>query len=107
MGPVILVEDSLSALKVAKAVQHYAPESSLSVAAVLGTVLTSASLQLVAGRDVLCMFDGDEAGRVGSEELKKRLTVFGGRFVDTRPEKGDPKNLSLEDIWERLSSLVG
>lgn len=107
MGPVILVEDSLSALKVAKAVQHYAPESSVSVAAVLGTVLTVSSLRMVAGRDVLCMFDGDEAGKVGSEVLKKRLAVFGGRFIDIRPEKGDPKDLSLEEIWERLSSLVG
>lgn len=101
-GPMVLVEDALSSYKVAKVLEIYAPESSVSVAAVLGTVVTSASLRLVAGRDVLCMFDGDEAGRVGSEELKKRLAVFGGRFIDIRPEKGDPKNLSLEEIQCRL-----
>ena len=103
----VLVEDALSSYKVAKAVQHYAPESSVSVAAVLGTVVTSASLKLIAGRDVLCMFDGDEAGRLGSVELKQRLAVFGGRFVDIRPERDDPKDMTLEAIWESLRSTHG
>ncbi|AZF94935.1 DNA primase [Pectobacterium phage Phoria] len=97
-GPMVLVEDVLSSYKVAKAIELYAPESSVSVAAVLGTVVTSASLRLVAGRDVLCMFDGDSAGAVGSRELQQRLAVFGGSFVDIRPEQGDPKDMSLEEI---------
>lgn len=102
-GPVILVEDSLSALKVAKAVQHYAPESSLSVAAVLGTVVVPASLRLILGRDVMCMFDGDAAGKAGSDELKKRLSVFGNAFYDMRPRTGDPKDMSLEEIACKLN----
>ncbi|ARW58991.1 DNA primase [Pectobacterium phage vB_PatP_CB5] len=101
-GPMVLVEDVLSSYKVAKAIELYAPESSVSVAAVLGTVVTSASLRLVAGRDVLCMFDGDSAGAVGSRELQQRLAVFGGSFVDVRPEQGDPKDMSLEEIACRL-----
>ena len=105
-GPMVLVEDALSSYKVAKAVQHYAPESSVSVAAVLGTVVTPASLRLIAGRDVLCMFDGDEAGRLGSVELKQRLAVFGGRFVDIRPERDDPKDMTLEEIQCKLSNHV-
>ncbi|BBD74650.1 topoisomerase-primase domain protein [Pectobacterium phage PPWS2] len=106
-GPMVLVEDALSSYKVAKAIEHYAPESSLSVAAVLGTVLTSASLPLVAGRDVLCMFDGDKPGALGSIELRKRLSVFGGRFQDIRPDVGDPKDMELEAVWQRLRNGFG
>lgn len=105
-GPMVLVEDALSSYKVAKAIELYAPESSVSVAAVLGTVVTSASLTLVAGRDVLCMFDGDTAGAVGSRELQQRLAVFGGSFVDIRPEQGDPKDMSLEEICYQLSNQI-
>lgn len=105
-GPMVLAEDVLSSYKVAKAIEVYAPESSVSVAAVLGTVLTSTSLPLIAGRDVLCMFDGDEAGRIGSEALKKRLAVFGGTFKDVRPEHGDPKNMTLEEIQWMLSGTT-
>ncbi|AKN21170.1 putative DnaG-like primase [Pectobacterium phage Peat1] len=38
------------------------------------------------------------AGAVGSRELQQRLAVFGGSFVDIRPEQGDPKDMSLEEI---------
>jgi DNA primase len=103
----VLVEDVLSSYKVAKAIELYAPESSVSVAAVLGTVVTSASLRLVAGRDVLCMFDGDSAGAVGSRELQQRLAVFGGSFTDIRPEQGDPKDQSLEEIACVLRKACG
>lgn len=102
MQPVVLVEDTFSALKVAKALALYAPESPMSVAAVLGTVITSASLRLVAGRDVLCMFDGDHAGAVGSRELQQRLAVFGGVFVDIRPKQGDPKDMQLLEIYNAI-----
>ena len=105
-GPMVLVEDALSSYKVVKAIELYAPESSVSVAAVLGTVVTSASLRLVAGRDVLCMFDGDSAGAVGSRELQQRLAVFGGSFVDIRPEQGDPKDMSLEEITCILNTAL-
>lgn len=99
----VLVEDALSAFKVAKAVEVYAPTSSFSVAATLGTVVTSASLKFVQGRDVLCMYDGDEAGRQGSLGLQRRLNVFGGTFRDVRPHAGDPKDMTLEEIAVCLS----
>lgn len=102
-GPMVLAEDVLSSYKVAKAIEVYAPESSVSVAAVLGTVLTSTSLPLIAGRDVVCMFDGDAAGAEGSAALKRRLAVFGGTFRDARPAHGDPKNMTLEEIQWKLS----
>lgn len=101
-GPMVLVEDALSSFKVAKAVEHYAPESSLSVVATLGTVVTSESLKYVQGRDVYCMYDGDSAGAYGAAGLRRRLNVFGGAFYDVRPTVGDPKDMSLQEIAEWL-----
>lgn len=102
VGQMVLVEDALSAFKVAKAVEVYAPTSSYSVVATLGTVATSASLKYLAGRDVLCMYDGDQAGAEGSAGLRRRLNVFGGAFRDVRPQTGDPKDMSLQEIAECL-----
>lgn len=102
VGQMVLVEDALSAFKVAKAVEVYAPTSLYSVVATLGTVATSASLKYLAGRDVLCMYDGDQAGAEGSAGLRRRLNVFGGEFRDVRPQSGDPKDMSLQEIAEWL-----
>lgn len=101
-GPMVLVEDALSSYKVAKAIEHYAPESNVSVLATLGTTVTSLLLPMVQGRDVLCMYDGDKAGADGSAAVKRRLAVFGGTFKDIRPSQGDPKDMTLEAIYERL-----
>jgi len=98
----VLVEDALSSYKVAKAIEHYAPESNVSVLATLGTTVTSLLLPMVQGRDVLCMYDGDKAGADGSAAVKRRLAVFGGSFKDIRPTRGDPKAMTLEAIYERL-----
>lgn len=105
-GPMVLVEDALSSYKVAKALEVYAPESSLSVAATLGTVLTPESLSVVMGRDVICMYDGDPAGEQGSRALRRRLAVFGGTYSDRRPVGCDPKDLSLESIYETLKEFL-
>ena len=61
--------------------------------------------RLIMDRDIVCFFDGDSAGKLGSDTLKKRLNVFGKQYFDIRPEAGDPKNLSLEDIYARISGL--
>ena len=98
----VLCEDTLSAYKIAKSVATFSPNSQVSIAATLGTVLTKETLPLVVGRTVVCMYDGDDAGAVGSREMKKRLAVFGGEFYDKRPAKGDPKNMTLEEIHESI-----
>ena len=105
-GPMVLVEDALSSYKVAAAIQHYAPESSVSVLATLGTTLVPSLLPMVMGRDVICMYDGDAAGSVGSAGIKRRLAVFGGRFTDLRPEHGDPKDMTLEALYEKIQAVL-
>lgn len=99
-GPLVLTEDALSAYKISRAMR-LAP-TPVAVAATLGTVITKECLPLVIGRQIICMYDGDEAGAVGSREMKKRLAVFGGEFHDKRPAKGDPKNMTLEEIYESI-----
>jgi len=106
-GPMVLVEDALSAFKVAKAVEVYAPTSSFSVVATLGTVVTSASLKYVQGRDVLCMYDPDKAGRDGLAGLRKRLNVFGGVVIDAIPKQGDPKDNTLENLYGLITAAAG
>lgn len=104
--PVILVEDILSALKVAKALELYAPGSCVSVGSVLGTSVTLPILRLIAGHDVVCYFDGDVAGRAGCTALRRRVSVFGGAFYDAVPEQGDPKDESCEGIWRHLCRVL-
>lgn len=105
-APVVLVEDCLSALKVAKAISIYAPESSIDVTGTSGTSLNPASLKTLMGRDVICMYDGDPAGEQGSRALRRRLAVFGGAYSDRRPAGCDPKDLSLENIYETLKEFL-
>lgn len=105
-GATVLVEDALSGYKVAKAIALYAPESSASVVATLGTTITDRFLPVVAGRPVACMYDGDPAGVRGLDGMRRRLRVWGSDVHDCRPAVGDPKNMSLEDIWEKLRGIV-
>lgn len=92
-GPMVLVEDALSSYKVARAIEHYAPESNVSVLATLGTTVVPSLMPSLVGRDVLCMYDGDTAGANGSTGVKRRLAVFGGGFKDIRPVRGDRKSV--------------
>lgn len=101
-GVTVLVEDALSGYKVAKAIELYAPASSVGVIATLGTRITDAFLPHVAGSTILCMYDGDAAGLDGYQAMRKRLRVWGAPVVDLRPEVGDPKNNDLAVLAERL-----
>lgn len=105
-GPTVLVEDALSSLKVAKAIELYAPGSSVSVCATLGTTVTAQALPLLAGRSIICMYDGDAAGKSGAASVRQRLAVFGGAFHDRRPVSGDPKDMELEVLYESIKDLV-
>jgi hypothetical protein len=101
-GPMVLVEDALSSYKVAKAIEHYAPESAVSVLATLGTTVVPGLIPVLAGRDIICMYDGDRAGADGASSVRRRMAVFGGKFVEARPESGDPKDMTLENLYERI-----
>lgn len=101
-GVTVLAEDALSSYKVAKAIELYAPGSSVRVIATLGTRITEAFLPYVAGDTILCMYDGDKAGLDGFHAMRQRLRVWGKPVVDLRPPVGDPKNNDLATLAERL-----
>lgn len=103
-GPMVLVEDALSSYKVAKAIEHYAPESALSVLATLGTTVVPGLIPVLAGRDIICMYDGDRAGADGAAGVRRRMAVFGGKFIEARPTSGDPKDMTLESLYERIKT---
>lgn len=107
LGSLILTEDALSAYKVAKAIDIYAPKSSLDVCATLGTSITDRFLPYCLGRPaVLCMYDGDPAGLRGYRGMRQRLAVWQQPVVDLRPEHGDPKNNDLAAIAEALQKWI-
>lgn len=105
-GAQVIVEDALSGYKVAKAIQVYAPGSSLGVVATLGTVITDRFLPSLVGKEVLCMYDPDKAGMDGLVAVRKRLNVWGCGVHDLRPVTGDPKNETLEALFERLEKYL-
>lgn len=107
LGSLILTEDALSAYKVAKAIDIYAPGSSLDVCATLGTTITDRFLPYCLQRPaVLCMYDGDAAGLRGFRGMRQRLDVWGQSVLDMRPEAGDPKNNDLAVLAERLEEWL-
>lgn len=101
-----LTEDALSAYKVAKAIELYAPSSSVCVAATLGTALTDRTLPLFLNSDIINMYDGDSAGEAGFKAMRQRLAVLGCTVQDKRPETGDPKDRPLEELWTEISSAL-
>lgn len=101
-GVTVLVEDALSGYKVAKAIDTYAPQSSVRVIATLGTRITEAFLPYVVQDTILCMYDGDKAGLDGFLAMRKRVRVWGKPVLDLRPPLGDPKNNDLATLAERL-----
>jgi hypothetical protein len=101
-GVTVLVEDALSGYKVAKAIECFAPASSVRVIATLGTRITDAFLPYIVKDTVLCMYDGDKAGLDGFEAMRKRLRVWGAPVLDLRPPLGDPKNNDLAVLAERM-----
>lgn len=101
-GVTVLVEDALSGYKVAKAINTYAPASSVRVIATLGTRITDAFLPYIVQDTVLCMYDGDKAGLDGFHAMRKRLGVWGKPVIDLRPPLGDPKNNDLAVLAERM-----
>lgn len=105
-GAMVLVEDALSGYKVAKAISTFAPESSIAVCATLGTTITDRFLPYCRGRTVVCMYDGDKAGKDGYNLMQRRLRVWGHPIVDRRPEKGDPKNNDLAEVFAKLKEFV-
>jgi hypothetical protein len=105
-GAMVLAEDALSGYKVAKAIERYAPSSSACVVATLGTSLTERFLPYCLNRKVLCMYDGDKAGLDGFESIRQRLQVWGQPVLDLRPDRGDPKNMELADIFAKLEGNV-
>lgn len=105
-GVTVLAEDALSSYKVAKAIELYAPGSSVRVIATLGTRITEAFLPYVAGDTILCMYDGDKAGLDGFHAMRQRLRVWGKPVLDLRPPIGDPKNNDLATLAERLEKWL-
>jgi len=101
-----LTEDALSAYKVAKAISTFAPSSSVCVAATLGTALTDRTLPLFMNSDILCLYDGDDAGLEGFRGMRQRLAVFGSTVQDLRPATGDPKDRPLEELWTAIYSAL-
>ena len=101
-GVTVLVEDALSGFKVARAIEHYAPASSVRVIATLGTRITDAFLPYIVQDTVLCMYDGDKAGADGYDAMRQRLRVWGKPVIDLRPPLGDPKNNDLAVLAERM-----
>lgn len=102
----ILTEDALSAYKVAKAINTCAPSSSVCVVATLGTRITDRFLPHCTGRQVLCMYDGDAAGATGFTDMRQRLAVWGQPVLDLRPTSGDPKDKTLEEIWQSIKTDI-
>lgn len=101
----VVAEDALSAYKIAKSYSVYGVDAD--VCATLGTTLTAASLNLVAANysKVLSMYDPDRAGTAGLLAMRKRLSVFGIPVVDGRPQTGDPKLSTLEELYDRTESV--
>lgn len=94
----ILVEDTLSAYKVHKALPQY------QVVACLGTRL-SVQLKLVLQGVIAVMFDGDQAGHIGAADARRELP---GRHVLVRcaPDGLDPKDMTIAHIRAHLENLV-
>lgn len=95
----VVVEDYLSALKVAHAAPHALPVASL------GTRLSSSLVELIldSGGPVLIMYDGDQAGARGSSAGARRLRGLGVPVLEVRPPAGlDPKDLPIQGIRQLL-----
>jgi len=105
-APVLVVEDALSAYKVAYAMRDCA----LTVATVLGTRMTPDMLVFLVNnqtKDLLCMFDGDRAGDRGMEAFRTRSRPFGIRLQNVPVPRGlDPKDLQVESIRELLRDYL-
>lgn len=95
----VVVEDYLSALKVAHAAPHALPVASL------GTRLSNSLVELIldSGGPVCIMYDGDQAGARGSSAGARRLRGLGVPVREVRPPAGlDPKDLTIQGIQELL-----
>lgn len=103
---VILTEDALSAYKVHKSITLYSSPANVSVAATLGTTISSRAISYIAGKTVLCMYDGDNAGRDGYRNMRRNLNVYGCSVIDCRPVANDPKDMSLAAIFESIEGYI-
>lgn len=97
--PVVLVEDLFSMYKVHWAVPQVA------VVCCLGTgVRPALALEICTRnpREVLCLFDGDSAGRRASQDAHRLLRPFVRVRHVPLPDEHDPKNLSINQLQELL-----
>lgn len=93
----IVVEDVLSALKLAYAIRH---KVRASVFSTHGTGLNKAAFRrLVQFDQVYTVYDGDEAGDQAFRQARRKLSPFGITVTKlTIPEGKDPKDLDTESL---------
>lgn len=99
-GPVVVVEDILSAIAVDRA--------GWAAVAVLGTSISPVqAAEIAAGRDLaIGWFDGDKAGDQAYIRLRKRLSPHQLAVVRIRTDK-DPKQLHRADLRALLTQHTG
>lgn len=95
VGPLILTEDILSAVKVGQVARAWS---------ILGTALTASTATEIAelGVPVLIWLDPDEAGRKGRRRIAAQLRAMGVSVRIVYAEQ-DPKYYSLDQIKELIA----
>lgn len=99
---VVLVEDYLSACKVAYTSKTFGADTEL-VIALMGTALTSKckAYLMKTGAEVICMLDDDKAGKDGAARIIKELSVL--LDVSSFTHNGqDPKEMDTQVILDAL-----
>jgi len=94
---VVVVEDVLSAIRVA--------EAGHGALAVLGTSVGPTQANLIADYPVVGWFDGDKAGRDGFVKLRKALGPYGVTPARVQSEQ-DPKLYSLQQINQYIEDAT-
>lgn len=92
---IILCQDVLSAAKGIKA-------TGLPFYALFGTALNRGLESRITASNVKrvgIMLDGDDAGRKGASRIRQRLSLLGIQGIILNPQKGDPKEQTLD--WYR------
>lgn len=84
-------------------------QEGFSAVAILGTEISSKQILLISEKcpkRVTIMMDGDEAGKISSYKIGKKLKRLFDTYISSLPENSDPKNYGKDDLEKFIGSSL-
>lgn len=104
VGMIVLVESFLSVIKLGA---YAARGQQLDVVGLMGTLISAEQVTLLKalGKAVLIVFDGDEAGHMGSHEVAGAVASAGlWTMARPMPDSVKPHHLDAAGFWQHLAA---